>query len=63
MDTMVLLVGVPIHFEEEDCACTHSRAGTPKQVRIEGMRLHAGGEALKTVSIKLRFQLNFLLGG
>lgn len=56
MDSMVLLVGVPRRFEEDDCACIHSQAGTPKQFHVEGLRLHAGGEALKTVPINLRFQ-------
>jgi len=54
---MVLLVGDSRRYEEDDCACSHNLAGVRKKVQIEGLRLHAGGDALKTVSINSRFQI------
>lgn len=63
MDTMVLLVGDSRRDEDDDCACSHNLTGVRKQVQIDGVQLHAGGEAVKTVSVRLRFQLNLHLNG
>lgn len=57
MDTMVLLVGDSRRYEEDDCACSHNLAGVPKQVQIEGLRLHPGCEALKTVPVNHLFHV------
>jgi len=61
MDTMVLLVGDSRRCEDDDCACSHNLAGVPKQVQVEGLRLHAGGDALKIVPVMFQFQLNLHL--
>jgi hypothetical protein len=63
MDTMVLLVGDSRRDEDDDCAYSHNLTGVRKQVQVEGLRLHAGGEALKTITVNFRFQLNFHLDG
>lgn len=55
MDTMVLLVGIPRSFEEDDCACSHDLTGVRKQVSVEKFRLHAGGDALETVPVNFQF--------
>lgn len=63
MDTIVLLVGVSRRYEDEDCACSHTLAGVPKQVRIEGLRLHIGGDALKTVPVNFQSHLIACMDG
>lgn len=57
MDTMVLLVAVSRRYEDEDCTCSHTLAGVPKQVRIEGFCLHIGDNALKTVPVNFQSHL------
>lgn len=51
MDTMVLLVGDSRRDEDDDCACSHNLTGVRKQVQVERLRLHAGGDALKAVPV------------
>lgn len=63
MDTIVLLVGDSRCDKDEDCACLHNLAGVSNQVKIEGLRLHAGGDALRVVSLISQFQLFAYLGG
>ncbi|MBI5295363.1 MAG: radical SAM protein [Chloroflexi bacterium] len=63
MDTMVLLVGDSRCDKDDDCACLHNLAGVSKQVKVEGLRLHAGGDALRGVSLTSQFQLFAYLGG
>lgn len=57
MDTIVLLIGDSRRYEDEDCACSQAVTGFPKQEQIEGLRLYAGGDALKTVPINPQYQL------
>ena len=63
MDTMVLLVGDSRRDEDDDYACSHNLAGVPKQVQVERLRLHVGGDALKTVSISFQSHLIACMGG
>lgn len=68
MDTMVLLLGDSRCYEDDDFGCLHNLTGVRKQVQIEGLRLHAGGDALKTVPINsqfhaLLFQADKIMGG
>jgi len=63
MDTMVLLVGDSRRDEDDDCACSHNLTGVRKQVQIEGLRLHAGGEALKTIPVNFQSHLIACMDG
>lgn len=68
MDTMVLLVGDSCRDEDDGCACSHNLTGDRKQVQVDGLRLHAGGNALKTVSVNYLFrailyQISKFMGG
>jgi hypothetical protein len=57
MDTMVLLIADSRRYEDDDCACLHNLAGVRKQVQVEGLRLHAGGNTLKTVPVNSQFRV------
>jgi hypothetical protein len=63
MDTMVLLVGGSRRDEEDDCACSHNLTGVRRHIQVKDLRLHAGGNALKTITVNFRFQFNFHLDG
>lgn len=57
MNTMVLLVGDSRRYEEDDCACSHNLTGIQKQFQVDRLRLHAGGDAQKVVSLNSQFQV------
>ncbi|RJP55466.1 MAG: radical SAM protein [Anaerolineaceae bacterium] len=44
-------------LEDDDCACSQSLTRIPKQVGIDGLRLQAGGDALKTIPVNSQFQI------
>ena len=63
MANMVLLVGDSRRDEDDDCACSHNLTRVSKQVDVEGLRFHMGGDALKTIPVNSQFQLVACLDG